>query len=284
MAKSTICSNGRGNLLIFTLVLFGIGIFVYGSALSILFSVVLHRQGSSHGIFVPFLSGYILWLKRDKIKKISPQMNWQSGAAVIVVGSVLLFLSKHSEYSLVFEILSFLCISGGLILSLFGRALFKETAFPLFFLATMIPIPQEIYAQIADWMRMLSTWGSVLVTKSFGVPLHREGFLISLPDTNLIVDKSCSGIRYLLSYFTFGIVYAVLFKKSIAARLTVILCSIPLALFGSIIRLSVIFLAAHFISPVMAEPQPHIYLSWAVFVIVLFGIISVDRFLSRTNN
>jgi exosortase/archaeosortase family protein len=61
----------------------------------------------------------------------------------------------------------------------------------------------------------------------------------------------------------------------------VILGSIPLAIFGGIVRLSTIFLSVHYISPVMGDRQPHIYLSWAVFLILLLIVIGIDQYLSK---
>ncbi len=283
MIKKIKYPDGRGRLLVFLLILFGLGVTIYRPALLALFSAVIHRQGSSHGVFIPFLSGYLLWLKLDKIKKLPPQVNWPAGVTALLLGTILFFLSKNSEYSLTFGILSFLCISGGLVLLLFGSAIFKETAFPLFLLATMIPLPPKIYASIADWMREVSTTGSVMVTQALGVPLYREEFNITLPERNLLVAKSCSGMRYLLSYFSFSLVYAALYKQSMVGRLVVVLGSFPLAILGGIMRLSAIFLATHYINPIMAEPRPHILLSWAVFAILLFGVIGIDQYLSKNS-
>ena len=283
MIKKIKYPEGRGRLLVFLLILFGLGVTIYRPALLDLYSAVLHRQGSSHGIFIPFLAGYLLWLKFDIIKKLPPQTNWLAGVTVLLLGSILFFLSKNTGYSLAFGILSFLCISGGSILLLFGSAMFKETAFPLFLLATMIPLPPKIYASIADWMREVSTSGSVMVTQALGVPLYREEFNVTLPERNLFVAKSCSGMRYLLSFFSFSLVYAALYKQSMLGRLIVVLGSFPLAILGGITRLATIFLATHYISPVMAEPRPHILLSWAVFAIFLFGAIGLDQYLSKNN-
>ena len=274
-------SNLSGRLFLFLLVLVGIGFTFYREHLYTLSVVVLHREGSSHGVFVPFLSAYFLWLKIDRIKEIKSQPSVLSGGVMLLFGIILFFLGKYTEYSLIFAIFSFLSIAGGLILSLFGSVMFKEAAFPLFFLATMIPLPEAIYNQIAYWMRLTNTWGSVVVTKALGVPLYREGFNIYLPEINLFVADGCSGIRYLLSYFVFSIVYAALFKQGLVARLVVILGSIPLSIFAGITRLSVIFLAAHYISPVMGEHRPHVILSWAVFAILLIGVIGVDQYMMR---
>ena len=43
------------------------------------------------------------------------------------------------------------------------------------------------------------------------------------------------------------------------------------------LRLTIIFLATHFISPRMAEYWPHVILSWIVFFSILFGLIFIDQ-------
>lgn len=200
---------------------------------------------------------------------------------MVIVGILLYYLGITTSLSLLFSILSFLFIVGALILLLYGSSVFRASAFPLFFLATMIPLPADIYNQIAGWMRQINTSAAVAVTEAFGVPLFREEFYIYLPEVNLFVSDGCSGIRYLLSYFTFSLVYAFLFKQGIVIRLLVVLGSIPLAVIGGITRLSIIFLSAHYISPVMAEDRPHIILSWAVFFFWLVMAVSLDQYLSH---
>ena len=45
-----------------------VGIILYSSIVPELFSSVLRREGSSHGVFVPLLSLYFLWRKRAELK------------------------------------------------------------------------------------------------------------------------------------------------------------------------------------------------------------------------
>lgn len=278
--------NGRfvklkNRMLVFLLVLISLGGGFYWGALDKVASAVLHRQGSSHGIFVPFLAGYFLFLKFEKLKNIRPQTALLPGGAMFFIGLLLFFLGKVTIFQV--SVLSFLFVTGGLILVFFGWKIFKETAFPLFFLVTMLPLPEGIYKEIAGWMRYINTAGSLTVIKAFGVPAYRDGYNISLPGLHLVVEYSCSGIRYLLSFFTFSIVYAFLFKEKRWARLLVILASIPLSIIAGISRLSVVFLAAHYIDPFWAEHKPHIFLSWVVFTVFLFGAIGVDQYMGGNN-
>ncbi|MBU0729752.1 MAG: exosortase/archaeosortase family protein [Proteobacteria bacterium] len=270
---------GTIRFLVFLLLLVGLGITLYREALSALSFAVLDRQDSSHGIFVPVISAYFLWLKSSKIKGIQPETALFSGAAMLIAGVLFFILGNIWGFQL--SNLSFLFIVGALILILFGKEMFVETSLPLFFLATMIPLPTGMYYQIADWMRSINTWGSVAVTKAFGVPVYREGYDVFIPGLHLVVNHGCSGIRYLLSFFTFSIVYAALFKTGNLSRVLLVLGSIPLSIAAGIARLSVVFLAAHYISPYWAEHTPHVVLSWVVFVVFLFGTFTLDQYLIR---
>jgi exosortase len=261
-------------------VILAVVVFFYKEPIALLISAVIHRQGSSHGLFVPLISLYLLWIKFDRVKNLHFNSALLPGGAMLSIALVLYSLG-NAEHSLALSLLSFLFLAGALIFLLFGTEVFRETFFPLFFLATIIPLPIAIYDQIAHWMRSINTFCSVALTKALGVPLHREEFNIFLPELRLFVDDSCSGIRYLLSFFTFSLVYAYLFKRNNYVRLLVVLSSIPLAIVAGIIRLSAIFLAAYYISPYWAESRPHILLSWFVFTVFLFGAIGVDQYVDK---
>ena len=55
-------------IIIFFILTIIAGLIFYNQAIVRIFSVVTHREGSSHGVFVPFLAAYFLWLKWDTIK------------------------------------------------------------------------------------------------------------------------------------------------------------------------------------------------------------------------
>jgi exosortase len=272
--------SGRGRWLVLLLLLFGLGFTIYAESLYALFASVLQREGSSHGLFVPFISGYIIWLKLDKIKAIKSQAALVPGGVVVAVGFLILYLCRNSTgYSM--AALSFLLVAAGLIIGLFGRKMFKEISFPLFFLAAMIPLPAAGYSQLAEWMRQAITGPAVALIKPLGIPLHRSGYDIYLPDIHLYVAHGCSGIRYLLSYFVFGIVYAFRYKHSSKARLLVVAATIPLSIIGGVVRLWIIFATAYYIGPVMTDDRPHVLLSWSVFTVLLVAAIAADRYFSK---
>ena len=71
-----------------------------------------------------------------------------------------------------------------------------------------IPLPKDIHLALANNIRNISFGGSSWIISLLGVPFNKEGLLIYLPNAVLKVNLGCSGIRYLISYFVFGIPYS----------------------------------------------------------------------------
>lgn len=253
------------------------GIFLYGPAVVKLASAVIHRQGSSHGIFVPFLSIFFIWTKREVFREIEPRYDYL-GVPCLAIGLIPIILGS-APYQIQF--LGLIFLTGGLIMVLLGREFFKEISFPLFFLITMIPVPRETYISIANHLRDITLGGSSWLTSILGIPFFREGVIIHLPNAVLNVNIGCSGIRYLISYFVFGMAYAYMLRKSAWSRLTVIGLTIPISITASVLRLTAIFTLTYIFGPRMAQYWPHVLTSWAVFFIVLVSCISLDRFLQQ---
>ena len=166
-----------------------LGLFVYREALSDLIASVLHRQGSSHGILVPFISGYLVWLRLEKIREATPKLALVPGTVIVGVGLLLFFLTNDSA-QVALPAFSFLLVGCGLVLGLFGKNVFKELGFPLFFLVTMIPLPKPFYTQTAEWMRETISSGSVGMLQLFYFPIFRECISVSIPNMNFHVVES----------------------------------------------------------------------------------------------
>ena len=261
-------------LSIFFAVVIITGLLLYRTAIVQVISAVLHRQGSSHGVFVPFISLYFLWFKLDDLKKIECHYNYYG--IILLLPGIILSIPKIGTFHVQF--LGFIVFIAGLIFLIFGKKCFKHMAFPTFFLITMIPIPKDIYMAIANYCRHIATSGSLKVISLFGISYFRDGWLVQLPNALLNINIGCSGIRYLVSYFVFGLAYAYLFRNTTKARVLIVALTVPISHLASILRLAVIFILTYTIGPKMAEYWPHVITSWIVFFVILMGSISIDQY------
>ncbi len=253
---------------------------VYNCALWTLINAVINREGSSHGVFVPFISAYFVWIKRSSLRQIDLQYN-VLGIPLLLFSLAFSFLNNGWFHV---SAISFFFFVAGTALLLLGQNFFKKIAFPIFFLITMIPIPSDFYEKLANGTRDITFTGATWVVSMFGMPFLKEGYLFYLPDVTLRVAQSCSGIRYLISYFVFSLAYAYLYRKTIPSRLGIVASSLLISLIASVCRLTAIFCMTYYISPRMAEHWPHVFISWAVFLAILFLAITLDHFFQSRHN
>lgn len=265
-------SNKILHLILFVIAIITGGV-LYHTSLFNLVSAVIHRDGSSHGVFIPFISAWFIWQKWDLLKKIDLRVDLL-GIPLLLIGFIFPFLHFGSWH---LECICFLVLSTGAVILFLGTPFFREISFPMLFLIVMIPIPDGTYRHMADITRDITFGGSEWVISVLGLTYFRDGYILHLPNAVLHVAESCSGIRYLISYFVFGIAYAYLTREKNWKRLAVVISTIPISLLASIGRLTVIFLATYYISPKMAAHWPHIFLSWTVFFVVLIIAIGTDQ-------
>ena len=251
------------------------GLLLYRSSIVAVISADIHRDGSSHGVFVPFLSLFFIWTKRENLKKAKPKFQFL-GLALLVLGIFPIVFNINS-FQLYF--IGYVFFLSGIVLTILGPEIFKLIAFPLFFLIAMTPLPKELYDPLANYSRHIAFGGALKIISVFGIPYVKEGWVIHLPNAVLRVAISCSGIRYLISYFVFGLAYAWLVKTTPRGRFLIVALTIPISHIASILRLASIFTLTYTISPRMSEHWPHIFISWTVFGIILIGGIAADQYI-----
>lgn len=260
-------------LLLSLLVVAGI---LYPDTLRELLSAVLRREESSHGVFVPLLSLYFIWRKRNRLSKIEPSYDIIPGLG-LVAGGLFLFSLVRAYDSFFWECFSFVIVISGFVTCFWGKDILKEILFPVLFLAAMIPIPGHLYNSMADWVREGAIRGATHILSLVGVPFLREDLLIHLPNTALNINIGCSGIRYLVSYFVFGVAYAYLYRTTTGQRVVLVGLTIPISLIASTLRLTTIATLAYYIGPYMATHWPHVFTSWLVFLSVLGFFVILDQ-------
>jgi exosortase len=224
----------------------------------------------SHGFFVPLFAAYLIWLKRDHLRKLVPSPSWY-GIPIVVVGLVLLLLGNLGA-ELFLSRFSLLIIIAGLIISFMGWAYQQEILFPWLFLLLMIPIPVIVFSQITFPLQILASDLATLMLRSVGIPVLREGNIIIIPAMPLEVAEACSGIRSLLSLTTLSIIYGYLMERSVSIRVILALAAIPIAVVANSLRIVGTGLVVQYWDPDKAEGFFHAFSGWLIFVVSVIMI------------
>jgi exosortase C (VPDSG-CTERM-specific) len=233
-----------------------------------LLMLIRYAAGSqlySYILLVPFVSAYLLHLRRDQLPKnygIDLPLTIVSLAAGLALRVFIYWLDfvkrapSDNDY-LALLTLSFLCClaAGGFFF--FGRGWMRAAAFPLGFLIFMVPMPDAM----ADALETASKYASAEVANVLfhlsGTPFLRAGLIFQLPNITIEVAQECSGIRSSWVLFITSILAANLFLKTPSRRFALVLFVIPLAILRNGFRILVIGLLCVNIGPQMIHSLIH---------------------------
>ena len=229
----------------------------------------------SHGFLVPVFAAYLVWAKRKTLLATRIAPTW-SGIVVVALGLVVLLLGVYGA-ELFLSRVSLVILLTGLVLCFGGWRLLKELRFVLLVLLLAIPIPAIIFNEITLPLQTLATKLASALLPLFGVPVLREGNVIELPAMKLEVAEACSGIRSLMSLFTFSIFYGYFLEKSTLRRTVLALASIPIAIAANAVRILGTGLCVQYWDPVKAMGFFHEFSGWVMFLVSLGCLFIVHR-------
>ena len=273
-----------GLLLCFSLPLYGLVRFAIQSELY------------SHIVLIPFISGYLVWLRRRSLPPCSLP-DRKAAVVPLIAGAVLLAaywaaalsgteLGRQDSLSL--TTLSFLMFFGAACGLFLGKQTLRALAFPLGFLVFLVPIP----TLLQTWMETFLQYGSAAV--AFGLfklswtPVFYRDLIFQLPGFSMEVAPQCSGIHSSLALFILSLLAGHLFLRSRWKRATLALAVIPLALLRNGFRVFTIGQLCVHIGPEMIDSYIHRHggpfffiLSLVPFCILLFFLMKSDRLLRQ---
>jgi exosortase D (VPLPA-CTERM-specific) len=169
----------------------------------------------------------------------------------------------------------------GLLVSAIGGRGVKEIAFPLFFLLTMIPLPEFLYQGFSGWLQRISSELGVGFLQGVGVTAFREGNVIDLGPIQLQVAEACSGLRYLFPLSTLALLCAYLYREDLWKRAVLFLSSFPIAIFLNGFRIGVTGLLVDRYGRGPAEGFFHAFSGWLLFVCSLLILLGEMGILGR---
>lgn len=229
----------------------------------------------SHGFLIVPVALYLAWERRAKLAAAAKRSS--ALGLLVVAASVAVLGAGVLGAELFLTRISMLGVLAGVVLFLHGWQVLRILAFPLAFLLLMIPIPAIVFNQVAFPLQLLASRFGELALTLAGIPVLREGNVITLSNTSLEVAEACSGIRSLVSLLTLAIVYGYAVERRLWARWVLAFASIPVAIAANGIRVAGTGIAAHLYGPEAAQGFFHEFSGWLVFVVAFILLFAVQR-------
>ena len=121
-----------------------------GLVLAFLYASVLTKLGKdwwtdenySHGLLVPFVIGFIVWMEFDELRKLVVKPKFRLGGSLILL-AILMLLGGSLGAELFTQRVSFVLILVGVVIYFFGTQILKMLIVPFVLLLLAIPIKSE---------------------------------------------------------------------------------------------------------------------------------------------
>jgi len=232
----------------------------------------------AHGPLIAVVSGILIWLKRQEIARATVSSS-RLGLALLIAGLILHIISASARVYFSSGY-SFFVVLLGLILYFFGRGVARVIIFPVCFLLFMIPAPMALVAATTLKMKLFAAHLSVLIVQFLGISAVREGSMVYMPSTKVVVGDPCSGLRSLISLAALGLLYAYILEGSYLRRSSLFLMSIPMAIIANMIRtVATLLIANSYGNRIVTDGFLHKGFGLMVFIIAFAGLFLVGRLL-----
>lgn len=243
----------------------------FGTAASIV--AIWQRSGTfAHGYVILPISAWLIWQRRAVLAQLPVRPCWPALAALALCG-VAWSLGLLGDVSIVRQYAFALTIPLA-VLAVAGVTVTRAVAFPLAFILFGVPVGEGLIDPLIE----LTAAFTVDALRATGIPVLREGNNFSIPSGDWSVVEACSGLRYLISSFTLGCLYAYLTYRSTRRRVLFAIVALLLPILANGIRAYLIVMIGHTSNMTLAVGVDHLIYGWVFFGLVMLLLFWIGSF------
>ncbi|HRH43488.1 MAG TPA: exosortase/archaeosortase family protein, partial [Pyrinomonadaceae bacterium] len=271
---------------------------VVALTLAFLYAMVLSKLGRdwwtdenySHGLLVPFVIGYIIWIEWETLKNAPKNVSFWLGGSTILL-ALLMLLAGTLGAELFVQRVSLVVMIGGIVIYFWGVKLLRFLTVPFLLLLFAIPIPQIIFNKIAMPLQFWASQLAIFGIRIFEIPADRKGNVIeilpigSIQIIALEVVEACSGIRSLMTLVTLALVlwYFTREKSKFdwVRAVLLMLSAIPIAIVTNAARVTSTGVLTYYYGKQSAESFSHKFSGWLVYLVALILLLGLNFILKK---
>jgi exosortase B len=199
-----------------------------------------------------------------------------AGGALLVLGLVLYVVGQSQALPL-FSTASILPVVAGTLLIVGGTPALRHFAFPLLFLAFLIPLPGFIVEAATGPLKQFVSAIVATLLGALGYPIERNGVVLDVGGHEMLVADACSGMNSIVSLTALTLLYLHLTGPSRARRWIALLASVvPIAIAANVLRVLALVLVAYHFGDDAAQGIVHTLAGLLVFVTAFVMLVGLD--------
>jgi exosortase len=261
---------------------------IFAVPLSHLVRQSLGEGYSSHIILIPVLTVYLVWSRKQTIFA-SISYCFVRGMQVAAVGvlmAVVAFGLKlttvGSSYVPLFTVASVLLLLLGGFVGFFGIRALRQASFPIALLLLVVPIPDFLMDNVIGFLQSGSAELSAWIFSMLGIPVLRDGFVLTVPGISIEVARECSGINSSIALLIIMLLVAHETLHSTWRRALLVLITIPLSIVKNAIRIVTLTILATRVDPGFLTGRLHHQGGFVFYLISLCLVYPIWKILQKT--
>jgi exosortase len=145
----------------------------------------------------------------------------------------------------------------GAIALCFGRRVFHVLLFPIMFLLWLVPWPELFLSRVVTGLQQASASLAYFVFQLSGVPVGKDGVVLSIPGLSIEVASECSSIRSSIILVITSMVLVHVLLRSGLRRWLVIVLTLPLSVAKNAVRIFTLSILATHVDPSFLTGRLH---------------------------
>ena len=259
-------------LIIFTLIFI-----IYKNNLIWLWSKWMEETRYSHGPFIPLISVYIAYQKKNLLKNITfTSANW--GILLLFLSGIIFIVALRAQISFI-QTYSMILFFLGIVWFIFGKNAIKHLWFPLLYLVFMVPFWAGGINRFSNFLKMVSSALSAKFLLFLGFPIFRDGVTLHLSHNSLEVADPCSGIQSLISLAAMAVIIAYYSDGRILKRSLILFLVIPLVCIGNAARILILAFFLEATGSMVSDPM-HTLIGMVIFVLTISFLFGFNKWIN----
>lgn len=229
---------------------------------------------NAHGMFIPPLVAWFTWQELKQVRHLPASSSaWGFALLVPALGLHVLDTGLHTQ---LLSAISIVIAAPGLALLFLGGPRTRAIAFPLAFLAFMLPIPLAATERAHLVLRRVATWGASHIVAWLGIPVYVEGTSMHLANGVLQIADACSGFSTL--YASLAVAFLTAYTcPDWRRRLLVLGAAVPVAIVANLVRVVLLAVMVYWKGFDILETPFHVMSGLLTFALALPVIFWLGR-------
>jgi len=226
-----------------------------------------------HGPLIPLISAYLVYTRRREFARADDGHSlWglPLTALGLVLYAVAIFLDVNFPQGF-----AMILVIAGLVVLLYGWGRARVIAFPIVFLAFMVPLGRLLVTQFSNPLQIASAAIASRVPMLLGIPVQVHGTTIAIPEYTFEVAQACSGLKSTIAMSALAALFAYLVAAPLWKRMVIFIAGAPVALVANTIRISFTLILGRAFGAAAAEGFFHTFSGLLVFLLGLTGLFAV---------